>query len=77
MFYAAPIAVFFLLPALLATGVAAPKVSLSQPTIWATQPDVAAFEKIENDRLAAAKVSITTLLAAKGRRTIENTLVPF
>jgi thimet oligopeptidase len=50
---------------------------ISQPTIWATRPDVAAFEKIENDRLAAAQASIDKLVAQKSQRTIENTLVPF
>lgn len=51
--------------------------SVTQPTIWAAKPDVAAFEKIENDRLAAAQTSIDTLVAVKGTRTIENTLVPY
>ncbi|MGB9362630.1 MAG: M3 family metallopeptidase, partial [Candidatus Sulfotelmatobacter sp.] len=37
---------------------------------------VAAFEKIETDRLAAGQRSIDTLLATKGPRTLENTLVP-
>ncbi len=50
---------------------------MSQPTVWATKPDVAAFEKIENDRLAAAQVSIDKLVAVKGPRTIDNTLEPF
>lgn len=52
-------------------------VSVSQPTIWAAKPDVAGFEKIENDRLTAAQASIDTLVAAKGMRTIDNTLVPY
>jgi thimet oligopeptidase len=38
---------------------------------------VAAFEKTENDRLAAAQRSIDAIVAVKGARTIENTLVPF
>src|SRR5579871_2397765 len=50
---------------------------ISQPTIWAAKPDVAGFEKIENDRLAAAQASIDKLVAVKGQRTIENTLVPY
>src|SRR5579871_502287 len=50
---------------------------ISQPTIWAAKPDVAGFEKIENDRLAAAQASIDKLVAVKGQRTIDNTLVPF
>jgi len=49
----------------------------SQPSIWATKPDVTAFEKMENERLAAAQRAIDQIVAAKGGRTIENTLVPF
>lgn len=60
-----------------ATIVSAQSVSVSQPTIWATKPEVAAFEKIENDRLAAANASIDTLVAVKDTRTVENTLAPF
>ncbi len=56
---------------------AAQQVSISQPTIWASKPDVAGFEKIENDRLAAAQHSIDLLVANKGPHTIENTLAPF
>jgi thimet oligopeptidase len=50
---------------------------VSQPTIWSAKPDVAAFEKIENDRLAAAQKAIDEVVAVKDARTIENTLVPF
>jgi thimet oligopeptidase len=46
----------------------------TQPPIWNSKPDVAAFEKIENDRLAAAQRSIDKILAVKGPRTIDNTL---
>src|SRR6185437_14158883 len=49
----------------------------SQPTIWSAKPDVTAFEKIENDRLAAAQKAIDEVVAVKEARTIENTLVPF
>src|SRR5579864_3124851 len=66
-----------LLPFFLAIFVTAQKVSISQPTVWTAKPDVSAFEKIENDRLSAAQTSIDTLLAAKGPRTVENTLAPF
>ena len=45
-----------------------------QPPIWSTKPDVAAFEKIENDRLAAAQRLINGIAAAKGPRTVDNTL---
>jgi thimet oligopeptidase len=70
-------ALFLCLPVFLATALLAQKITVSQPTIWASKPDVAAFEKIENDRLAAVQRSIDTLLAVKGKRTIENTLVPY
>src|SRR5690349_12603404 len=49
----------------------------SQPTIWNTKPDVAAFEKIENDRLVAAQKAVDEVVAVKDARTIENTLAPF
>ncbi len=49
----------------------------AQATIWASKPDVAGFEKIIGDRLAAAQVSVDKVTAVKGPRTIENTLVPF
>jgi len=51
--------------------------SVSQPPLWTSKPDVSAFEKLENDRLAAAQRSIDTLTSVKGPRTIENTLAPF
>ncbi len=63
-----------LLSSLLVASAAA---QITQPTVWATKPDVATFEKMENDRLAAAQQSVTKLVAIKGQRTIENTLVPF
>ncbi len=45
-----------------------------QPPIWSTKPDVGAFERIENDRLAAAQRSIGRIAAGKPPRTIEGTL---
>jgi thimet oligopeptidase len=66
-----------LLLALPTLDVAAQKVSISQPTVWSAKPDVPAFEKLENDRLAAAQSSVDKLVAGKAPRTIENTLVPF
>jgi thimet oligopeptidase len=67
----------FLLPLALVAISSAQKISISQPTIWASKPDIAAFEKIEDDRLAAGQKAIESLLAVKGARTIDNTLVPF
>jgi thimet oligopeptidase len=77
MLLAARLAIFLCLPFLFAAVLSAQRATVSQPTIWDSKPDVAAFEKIENDRLAAGQRAIDSLLAAKGPRTIENTLVPF
>lgn len=48
-----------------------------QPPLWSAKPDIAAFEKMENDRLAAAQRAIDRIVAAEGSRTIENTLVSY
>jgi Zn-dependent oligopeptidase len=48
-----------------------------QPTVWATKPDIPGFEKIVNDRLAAAQSAIDQVTSIKGARTIENTLAPY
>jgi thimet oligopeptidase len=71
---AARLVIFLCLPFVFSAVLSAQKVSVSQPTIWSSKPDVAAFGRIENDRLAAGQRSIDTLVAAKGPRTIENTL---
>jgi thimet oligopeptidase len=47
------------------------------PPLWAAKPDAKAFETIENGRITAAQRSIDTIVAVKGPRTIENTLVPY
>jgi thimet oligopeptidase len=49
----------------------------NKPTVWADKPDIAAFNKIENARLEAAQKSVDQLLAVKGARTVDNTLVPY
>ncbi len=77
MLFAARLAIVLCLPLILAAIVTAQKITVSQPTLWASKPDIAAFEKIENERLSAAQRSIDTLLAVKGARTIENTLAPY
>ncbi len=75
MLLVARLAIFFCLPLFVAAVLSAQGISVSQPTIWASKPDVAAFEKIENDRLDAGRRAIDTLIAVKGPRTVENTLV--
>ncbi|HUN88295.1 MAG TPA: M3 family metallopeptidase [Terriglobales bacterium] len=46
----------------------------SQPTLWSQKPDVAAFEKTENDYLAAAQKDVDQIVAVKGTSTVSNTL---
>lgn len=48
-----------------------------QPPLWSSKPDVAAFDTMENERLAAAQHSIDVITSAKDPRTIENTLAPY
>ena len=40
---------------LLVTSVGAQTLPKNQPPLWSAKPDIAAFEKMENDRLAAAQ----------------------
>jgi Zn-dependent oligopeptidase len=75
MLLLARLAIFFCLPLFVAVVLSAQSISVPQPTIWAARPDVAVFEKIENDRLDAGRRAIDTLIAVKGPRTVENTLV--
>jgi thimet oligopeptidase len=49
----------------------------SQATLWAAKPDKAAFEKAENDYLAAAQKDVDQVVTVKGARTIANTLAPY
>ncbi|MEK7329411.1 MAG: M3 family metallopeptidase, partial [Candidatus Eisenbacteria bacterium] len=44
---------------------------------WAGKPDAADFAKMEAERLAKTRKAIERLVAVKGARTIENTLVPY
>src|SRR6266446_4585534 len=71
------VADFVFLSILLVISAAAQSGPSSQPTVWATKPDAAAFERIVNDRLTEGQKSIDQIVAVKGPRTIENTLVPY
>jgi thimet oligopeptidase len=62
---------------LLVAAADAQEMPKDQPPLWSTKPDIAAFEKMENGRLMAAQVAIDQVVAAKGSRTIENTLAPY
>jgi len=50
---------------------------MNQPPVGNEVRDIAAFEEVEDGRLAAAQGAIARLIAAKGPRSIENTLVPY
>ena len=73
---ARPVASRALVALLFVSSLAAQDIK-SQPTVFATKPDIAAFNKIENDRLGAAQKSIDQILAVKDARTIDNTLAPY
>jgi len=47
------------------------------PHVWDKPVDPATFEKRVNEQLTLAQKSVDQLLAVKGARTIENTLVPY
>ncbi len=66
-----------LIALLLVTSAAAQDELMNQPPVWAAKPDIAAFQKLEDARLAAAQRSIDAIVAVKGARTIENTLAPY
>ncbi len=62
---------------LLATAGAAQDELKNQPSVWASKPDIAAFTKMESERLAAAQRSIDEIVAVKGAHTVDNTLAPY
>jgi thimet oligopeptidase len=76
MLFVLRLTVVLCVPLIFTAVLSAQNVAISQPTVWSSKPDVAAFEKIENDRIAAGQRSIDELLAVKGKRTVENTLTP-
>jgi len=59
---------------ILSSALAFAKGPAVQAPIWTGNPDMAAFEKIENDHLAGAQKDLDQLVAVKGSRTIQNTL---
>jgi thimet oligopeptidase len=61
----------------LVSGAVAQAPPASQPPLWSSKPDVVAFEKMENARLAAAQSAIDQIVAVKGERTIANTLAAY
>ena len=57
--------------------ISAQEIPKSQPPLWNAKPDVAAFEKTGNEKIAASAQSIDKITAVKGPHTIENTLRPY
>jgi thimet oligopeptidase len=49
----------------------------TQPSIWSTKPDAAAFEKSANERITSAQAAIARIVANHGPKTIANTLAPY
>ncbi|MEP6886627.1 MAG: M3 family metallopeptidase [Gammaproteobacteria bacterium] len=70
-------ALIMAVPAGMAGIAGAEELTQTQQPIWSAKPDVAAFEKIENDRLRAAQRSVDRMLAVNGPRTVENTLARY
>jgi len=61
----------------LACVLSAQQIPASQPPIWSAKPDAEAFDKLENERLAAARQSIANIAAVRGAHTVDNTLAPY
>src|SRR5215470_9222040 len=77
--FGGPFAFSFLAAAFFSVALSAqePVSPVGQPPLWASRPDVAAFERIENERLASAQRFVDQIVTVNGPRTIENTLVPY
>jgi thimet oligopeptidase len=56
---------------------AAPAAKAADAPFWTGTPNAAAFSKIEEERLTKARAAIERMVAVKGARTVENTLVPY
>jgi thimet oligopeptidase len=71
------LSLFGLIAVAIAANAGAQDLLQAQPPIWSAQPDVAAFDKMENSRLDAGQGAIDKILAVKGPRTIDNTLANY
>ena len=54
-----------------------PKAKPSAPAFFSGHPDAVTFKAQEDAELKAAQAALDKMLAVKGKRTIENTLVPY
>src|SRR5664279_3513620 len=70
-----------LLPAILLAAAILPNASAQTtkygPHLWAPPVDPAIFEKRVNEQLEITQKAVAQILAVKGPRTVENTLVPY
>lgn len=53
------------------------RAQVDDAAFWAVRPDAATFAKLQDERLKKAQATLDRLLAVKGKRTIENTLLPY
>lgn len=51
--------------------------AMDDKPFWTNEIDAAQFGKIQDERLQKAREAIDRMLAVKGKRTVENTLVPY
>ena len=65
------------LPGMSAAAGKAPKGQPATPAFFSGHPDTAAFRATEDVELKAAQSALDRFMAVKGKRTIENTLVPY
>jgi thimet oligopeptidase len=70
-------ALLLLAPSLAAPSAAASKAQAPPAFFFSQNPDVAGYKSSAEAELAQAKAALETMLAVKGTRTIENTLVPY
>jgi thimet oligopeptidase len=71
------LAVALALPGTSAAAGKAPKSQSATPAFFSGRPDTAAFRATEDAELKAAQSALDRMLAVKGKRTIQNTLVPY
>jgi thimet oligopeptidase len=50
---------------------------MDDAAFWTTRPDAGAFARLQDERLRKAKAALDRMLAVRGKRTLENTLVPY
>lgn len=62
---------------LMAAGHSFARTTSDDAPFWMSKPDAATFAKVQDERLKKAQDALDRMLAVKGKRTIENTLVPY